>query len=32
MSTMTMSMIMLTVVAIAAGILVYWERRHHKKP
>jgi hypothetical protein len=31
MEPLTVSLIMLTIIAVAAGILVFWERRHHKK-
>lgn len=31
MSPLTISLLMITMIVILAGILVLWERRHHKK-
>lgn len=31
MSTLTITLVMLTLIAIAASILVLWEKKHHKK-
>ena len=31
MSSLTITLVMLTLIAIVAGLLVLWEKKHHKK-